>query len=123
MSPRFGILGLILLSVGLNAAAQLFLRVAMRGGLPTGLSPLAMVLDVGTRPGVIGGLGCYGLSLLLWIYVLSKADASFAYPFLGLGFAVVTVAGCTLLGEPVSMPKILGILIIAAGVVVLAGGG
>ncbi len=101
MSIRFGILGLILVSVGLNAAAQLFLRVAMRGGLPTGLSPLATLLDVGTRPGVLGGLGCYGLSLLVWIYVLSKADASFAYPFLGLGFVMVTVAGCTLLGEPV----------------------
>ncbi len=122
MSARAATLGLILLSVGLNAAAQLFLRAAMRSGLPVGLSPAAMLLEVGLRPGILGGLACYGLSLLVWIYVLSKADASFAYPFLGLGFVIVALAGFVLLGEPLSPRKIAGTLIIAGGVVVLAGG-
>lgn len=122
MTARSKVLALILLSVGLNAAAQLFLRIAMRTGMPFGLSPFTTVLDVGLRPGVIGGLACYGVSLLLWIYVLSKADASFAYPFLGLGFVIVAVAGAFLLGEPMSLRKIVGTLIIAGGVIVLAGG-
>lgn len=122
MSARIAVLGLILLSVGLNAAAQLFLRLAMRSGLPTDLSPVATLLDIALRPGIIGGLACYGLSLLLWIYVLSKADASFAYPFLGLGFVIVAVAGYAILGEPMSARKILGTLVIAGGVIILAGG-
>ena len=122
MSTRVVTLALILLSVGLNAAAQLCLRAAMRSGLPVGLSPFATLLDIGLRPGILGGLLCYGFSLLLWIYVLSKADASFAYPFLGLGFVIVALAGFALLGEPMSSRKIIGTLIIAGGVVVLAGG-
>lgn len=81
-----------------------------------------MLLDIALRPGIIGGLACYGFSLLLWIYVLSKADASFAYPFLGVGFVIVAVAGFALLGEPMTARKIFGTLIIAAGVIVLAGG-
>ena len=119
---RLATLGLILLSVGLNAAAQLFLRAAMRSGLPVGLPAWQTLLAIGLLPGILGGLACYGFSLLLWIYVLSKADASFAYPFLGLGFVIVAVAGFVLLGEPLSPRKIAGTLIIAGGVVVLAGG-
>ena len=122
MNTRVATLGLILLSVGLNAAAQLFLRAAMRAGLPLGPSVLGTVLDVALRPGILAGLACYGFSLLLWIYVLSKTDASFAYPFLGLGFVIVALAGFALLGEPLSPRKIAGTLIIAGGVVVLAGG-
>ncbi len=122
MTARFATLGLILLSVALNAAAQLFLRAAMRSGLPAGLTPVGTLINVGLRPGILGGLACYGFSLLLWIYVLSKADASFAYPFLGLGFVIVAVAGFLVLGEPLSPRKIIGTLIIAGGVVVLAGG-
>ena len=122
MNGRWGVLALILLSVGLNAGAQLCLRAAMRSGLPVGLPPVAAALDIALRPGIIGGLACYGLSLLLWIYVLSKADASFAYPFLGLGFVIVAVSAFFLLGEPLSPRKVVGTLIIAGGIVVLAGG-
>ncbi len=122
MSGRAAILGLILFSVALNASAQLFLRAAMRSGVPAGLAPWAMAFDIGLRPGVIAGLACYGVSVLTWMAVLSKADASFAYPFLGLGFVIVAVAGFFLLGEPLTPRKIAGTLIIAAGIVVLAGG-
>jgi multidrug transporter EmrE-like cation transporter len=122
VNVRLPLLGLIFLSVGLNAAAQLFLRAALRSGIPLDLRPAALVLDVGLRPGVIAGIACYGLSLLLTLFVLSKADASFVYPFLGLGFVIVAVGGYVLLGEPMNPRKIAGTLIIAAGIVVLAGG-
>jgi drug/metabolite transporter (DMT)-like permease len=119
---RLPILGLIFLSAGLNAAAQLFLRAARRSGIPFDLPPTALALDAGLRPGVIAGIACYGVSLLLTLYVLSKADASFVYPFLGLGFVIVAVASYLLLGEPMTPRKIAGTLIIAAGIIVLAGG-
>jgi hypothetical protein len=84
------ILVLILLSVALNASAQIFLRLSARGGIgAAGEGIVAFAIDLVTRPALIGGLACYGFSLLLWIYVLSRAEASYAYPFLGLGFVVV----------------------------------
>ncbi|MGD0634921.1 MAG: EamA family transporter [Beijerinckiaceae bacterium] len=122
MSVKLPILGLILLSVTLNAAAQLFLRAALRSGISLDLPPAALALDVGLRPGVIVGIACYGVSLLLTLFVLSNADASFVYPFLGLGFVIVAVASYLLLGEPMTPRKIAGTLIIAAGIVILAGG-
>lgn len=121
MSGRLAVFGLIALSVILNASAQLFLRLGMRDGLPALASPLAVVFSVGLRPGIIAGIACYGLSLLTWIYVLSKTEVSFAYPFLGVGFVLVAVTACLFLGEAVTARKIFGTLIIAAGVVVLAG--
>ncbi len=119
---RLGMLALILLSVSLNAAAQLLLRAAMRGGLPSGGAPLAMLLDIALRPGVIAGIACYGISLVVWILVLSRVEASFAYPFLGVGFVIVAVAGAVLLGEAFTARKIIATVVIAAGVAIMAGG-
>jgi drug/metabolite transporter (DMT)-like permease len=115
------ILVLILFSVALNASAQIFLRLSARSGLGTtdeGL--IALVIDLIMRPALLGGLACYGLSVLLWIYVLSRAEASYAYPFLGLGFVVVALAGWLLLGETMSMQRFGATALIVFGVVWLA---
>ncbi len=121
MRPSLGVFVLIFASVGLNAAAQLLLRFGMRSGLPVGRTGFGLLLDVALRPGVIGGLACYGVSLVLWLLVLSRTEASFAYPFLGLGFVVVALASFLLLGESFTARKVAGTLIIAAGVAVMAG--
>lgn len=121
MSDRLGVLLLIFLTVGLNAAAQLLLRVGMRHGIPVRSSPFETAVAIATRPGILIGLACYAVSVLLWMYVLSKAEVSYAYPFLGVGFVVVSVAACVFLGEDFTARKVLGTIIIAAGVVVLAG--
>lgn len=118
---RVGLIVTILCSVALNAAAQILLRFGARSGLQTvdGWTPTA-ALEVLLRPGIIGGLGCYAISVLVWIYVLSRAEASFAYPFLGLGFLVVSFAAWQLLGEPLTAHRIAGTLLVSAGVFVLA---
>ena len=121
MRPSLGVFVLIFASVGLNAAAQLLLRLGMRSGLPVGRTGLGLLLDVALRPGVVGGLACYAVSLVLWLLVLSRTEASFAYPFLGIGFVVVALASFLLLGESFTARKVAGTLIIAAGVAVMAG--
>ena len=121
MSPRLGVFVLIFASVGLNAAAQLLLRLGMRTGLPAGWTGIGLLLDVALRPGVVGGLACYAISLVLWLLVLSRTEASFAYPFLGVGFVIVALASFLLLGESFTLRKVTGTLIIAAGVAVMAG--
>lgn len=121
MSGRAGLLALIVASVSLNAAAQIFLRLAARGGVSLGDTPLQNAFAIALRPGIIGGLACYGLSLLLWIYVLSRAEASFAYPFLGLGFVFVALASYVVLGETLTARRLLATGLIVAGVAVLAG--
>lgn len=117
---RLGLISIILVSVALNAAAQILLRWSARAGLPAGDWSVHTVLSVGLRPGIVGGLACYGLSVLVWIWVLSRAQVSFAYPFLGLGFVVVSLAGWYVLGEALTIHRLAGTLLVSAGVLVLA---
>jgi len=118
---RFGLIALILASVSTNAAAQLLLRWAARDGLvPAEGWSIDGFLGLVFRPGIIGGLVCYALSIVMWVTVLSRAEVSYAYPFLGLGFVFVTIASAFLLGEALSAQRLAATALIAAGVVVLA---
>ncbi|HWT96268.1 MAG TPA: hypothetical protein VN229_01590 [Terriglobales bacterium] len=121
MTNRFGLIVLILASVSTNALAQLLLRWAARQGLaPAGGWTVVVFVELLFRPGIIGGLACYALSVVIWVTVLSRAEVSFAYPFLGVGFVLVTFASALLLGETVSIQRIAGTALIALGVAVLA---
>lgn len=118
---------LILFSVALNASAQLFLRKGMpkvslvtnQGMTELGRGALRIILD----PWVFSGLCCYAISIVLWMYVLSKVQVSFAYPFLSAGYVIVVAAAYLFFREPVSVMKITGIALICAGVVLVARGG
>jgi multidrug transporter EmrE-like cation transporter len=118
---RLALIALILASVVANAAAQLLLRWAAKEGLvPSGGWSIAAFFELLFRPGIIGGLACYALSVVIWITVLSRAEVSFAYPFLGIGFVLVAFASALLLGEAISTQRIAGTALIALGVAVLA---
>ncbi len=115
-------LGLILASVALNASAQILLRLGARSGIAIEDRTLvSLVFDVLTRPAIVGGLAAYAISVAAWIYVLSRTEASFAYPFLGLGFVIVACAGWLLLGEVLSVRRIMATALIVAGVALIAG--
>jgi multidrug transporter EmrE-like cation transporter len=118
---RLPLIGIIQISVALNAAAQILLRWGARRAFAAGEPMMAQVAAL-LSPGVIGGLACYAASVVIWIYVLSRAEASFAYPFLGLGFVLVSLAGWQLLGEPLTIQRVAGTLLVSVGVFVLATG-
>ena len=118
---------LILFSVALNASAQLFLRKGMpnvslvtnQGVLELAQGAIRVVLN----PWVFSGLSCYAISIVLWMYVLSQVQVSFAYPFLSVGYVIVVGAAYLFFREPVSVMKLAGIALICAGVVLVARGG
>jgi multidrug transporter EmrE-like cation transporter len=115
---------LILTGVGLNAAAQLLLKVAAR---PLGHFT-AFNADTLSSSVVIlfrslpfwTGMFCYGASLCVWIAALSKAPVSTAYPMLSLGYVVVAAISVGWLGETLTPAKLLGIALICAGVVLVS---
>jgi multidrug transporter EmrE-like cation transporter len=120
---RLLLIATIQVSVVLNATAQILLRWSARDGFAAvdGGRPAAYVAAL-LRPGMIGGLACYAISVVVWIYVLSRADASFAYPFLGIGFVLVSAAGWWFLGESLTFQRLAGTLLVSVGVVMLATG-
>lgn len=115
---------LILTGVGLNAAAQLLLKFATkplalfsRFGMDT---LVASVFVLCKSPPFWGGMFCYGASVCVWLAALSKAPVSTAYPMLSIGYILVAWASVMWLGETLSPAKILGIVLICAGVVLVS---
>lgn len=49
---------------------------------------------------------------------LAKFDLSHAYPFMGLTFVLVLVLSVVLFHEPLTMHKIIGIVLIVTGIIV-----
>jgi multidrug transporter EmrE-like cation transporter len=115
---------LLLGGVALNAAAQLLLKAATRtsGVLVSDsgeLSRSALAQLTRAYPLWIG-LSFYGVSVILWLGALSRVPVSVAYPMLSAGYVVNAIAAAFLFGEALSVPKVMGILLIIVGVIVLA---
>jgi multidrug transporter EmrE-like cation transporter len=114
---------LLLLGVGLNAAAQLFLKAATTtsGQLvsDTGSVSWTGAVQLVQTPPLWAGLVCYGVSLVVWLGGLSRAPVSVAYPLLSIGYVVNAVAAYYLFGESLTTAKVLGIGLIIAGIFVL----
>jgi small multidrug resistance pump len=75
-------------------------------------------------PTIVSGIG-YLLSLILLSQALKHIQVSIAYAiWSGVGTAAIAVISMTLLKEPLNAMKIIGIVLVIAGVVVLnlAGG-
>ena len=112
----------ILATIVLTAGAQLALKLAVRGlGQDVGLfDSWPVFLGVLFAPGTIFAMLIYGLSIVSWLWVLSRIDLTVAYPFLGLSFVVAMIFGVWLLGETVTPGRVTGTLLIFAGCVLVA---
>jgi drug/metabolite transporter (DMT)-like permease len=115
---------LILAVVGMVIGGQVLMKVGMdkvgevnRAHLR---SPVALVRQVATTPAVVAGLGAYALSAVGWVYVLSRVELSYAYPFLGLAYIGVTALAVLMLKEPFTRFQWLGVAFTVAGVVTVA---
>lgn len=114
---------LILAGVLLNAAAQLLLK-AGTNAVGTFEFSAANILPVGMRlalePHIAAGIGCYVVSVVVWILALSRVEVSIAYPMLSIGYVVNAVAAWYLFGEAVTPMRLAGIGVIVAGVFIVA---
>ncbi len=111
---------LILTGVGLNAAAQLLLKVATK---PLSHFSVFNADILSSSIAVLfrsvpfwAGMICYAASLCVWVAALAKAPVSTAYPMLSLGYVVVAAVSVAWLGESLTPAKMLGIALICTGV-------
>ncbi|OQM77469.1 EamA family transporter [Manganibacter manganicus] len=116
----------ILFTVMTNAAAQLMLKQGMISlGVISfeGANPLLKLLQVVVNPWVFFGLCTFVISMASHLYVLSKVELSFAYPFLSLAYVAVAVFAYFLFREDLNAWRIAGIALICAGTVLIAQSG
>jgi multidrug transporter EmrE-like cation transporter len=115
--------GFILTGIFLNAVAQLLLKAGTNAVGAIHLTAdnwLPIGIKLATQLPIIGGLGCYVISVLVWIIGLSRVDVTIAYPMLSIGYIVNAVGAWYFLGEAVSAQRLLAIGIIIIGVALLA---
>ncbi len=117
------VLALILLDVGLNVLGQLSLKFGMSklGNFAVSLSTLPPVfIRAAFNPYILIGVICYGLGFLVWLVVLAKAEVSYAYPLISLGYVFTAILARVLIGEAVTFSRMAGILVICLGVFLVA---
>jgi drug/metabolite transporter (DMT)-like permease len=116
-------IGMVLASVAFGAVGQLILKAGMNSIVQTsGKLQLSVdtLVHMATNPLLIVGIAIFGVSTLLWLFALAKADLSFAYPFLSLTYLAVLIGGAFLFGDKVTLPRVLGFAVIIAGVWIVA---
>lgn len=110
-----------LISILLGAIAQYLLKIGM-AHVNYELGFKHLFRDVISNLPLWGGISCYGLSMVFWLYVLSKMELSKAYPMVSLGYVFTLIIGYFLLNESINTFKIVGILLIVCGVYFITKG-
>jgi drug/metabolite transporter (DMT)-like permease len=107
----------------LNALAQLGLKAATNATGPLVAVHGALLrrsLELLSVPWLWAALGCYGLSVVVWLVGLSRVPVSQAYPLLSLGYVINVGLAWWLLAEVPNVQRVLGIAVIVGGVVLVA---
>lgn len=114
---------LILFTVLTNFGSQILLKHGMTT-MPSFQLNAGALLKVAPQiifnPWVVLGLIVMVISMATHLVVLSRVDISYAYPFLGLSFVLVTVWGHFVLSEPMNIYRWLGVALICSGVAIVA---
>ena len=119
-------IGLILVSVTLAAIAQVTLKMGMNHVTDANGGQLALsgesLKQILTTLLVWVGLGIFAISAVLWLFALSRASLSFAYPFAALGYVIIVAASILFLDEHVPPLGWAGVGCIVVGILLVAQG-
>jgi len=122
---RFDLLA-IFVSVALAVVGQLLLKMGMLriGKFSLNISNLVhQYARILLNPFVIGGLFGFFVSMLIWLYVLSRMELSFAYPFVALNYVLILFGSYFLFKETITPVRVIGVVVIVVGVCLVARGG
>ena len=113
----------IVLSVLLSAIAQITLKMGM--GKYKVVAEHAETIAhkmwlIATNYYVWAGLSLYVLGMVVWLAVLIHIDVSKAYPFVGLGFIFTMFLAYFILGEQISLIRVIGVVQIIIGVILVS---
>jgi multidrug transporter EmrE-like cation transporter len=81
---------------------------------------VATAVQVVFNPYVFIGLCVFVISMASHLFVLSKVELSFAYPFLSLAYVVVLAYAFFIFGEDVGLARLAGVALICGGTILIA---
>ena len=100
--------------IGISIGQLLFKKAA------TTIPPSPSFFDIAFNTWLVSAFILYGLTTLVWIWVLRNAPLYLAYPFMGLAFILVPTLAWLFINEPLHAKTILGGAIIAIGISITA---
>jgi drug/metabolite transporter (DMT)-like permease len=104
---------LALFSIALGAVGQLFLKMAAtnsEGDL------VNFYLGLFKTPYSYLGALSYGLSFLLWMFLLKRFELSFIRPLMSIGYIFTTLLAIAFLHEKVAVTRWIGTILIVSGI-------
>lgn len=109
---------LILLNVVFTVSGQLLLKQGMLqvGRISSMSNPASVLSRTFTNLYVLGGLGVYAFTSMIWLVVLSRVKLSIAYPMVSLGYVLSIVAAWLFFKEHVPTTRLVGGIVICVGV-------
>ncbi|MFZ3101852.1 MAG: EamA family transporter [Desulfitobacteriaceae bacterium] len=112
--------GIALFSIFLGATGQFLFRLGMlHFGKVSIVSIWRQLFGVIFTPTIFLGFICFGISSILWLVIISRWQLNFAYPLVALGYVFVIIYGTVFLQEALTLPKVIGIVIILIGISIL----
>lgn len=111
---------IILVAVLFNAIGQILLKMGsniINTSKSTGI--LDKIISAFNVP-IFFGILCYVISVIVWIYALTKVEVSTAYPILSLGYILVAFLAYYMFGEVITNVQILAMCIIVFGVILIS---
>lgn len=98
-------------------------RIAGYGSLPGPLlEKLFFLIKTLYDPFIFSGFAAAFIAALCWMAAMTKFDLSYAYPFMSIPFIFVLLLSAFFFQEPITMPKILGMIFIIVGITIGAQG-
>ena len=113
---------LLLLTAACMAVANVLMKngIAQAGGFTPSVRAVIALLR---QPAFVGGFLLSGIAALMWFRILATQKLSTCYPlFVSLTYTLLTLGAFYFLHEKISIQKIVGLLIIIAGITTVARG-
>jgi len=106
-------------TVLLTVAGQFIVKwqVLRAGDLPAGThGQMKFVLQLVTNPWIVSAFLAAAIAAVTWMLAMTKLELSHAYPFMASTFVLVLAGSAWLFNEQVTLPKVVGLLLIVAGI-------
>jgi multidrug transporter EmrE-like cation transporter len=111
----------VLATIVLTVFGQLVIKwqVSKAGGLPVATGArFVFLLRLLVNPWIAGALVAALVAALSWMAAMTRLELSFAYPFMSLSFVLVLVLSALMLGEPLTLYKVVGMALVVIGLIV-----
>lgn len=105
---KFAFASVLLVSTFLGALGQLFFKMGVSSGVGITIASFVAL-----------GFLVYAISTVLYFYILSRTNLSWAYSFGGLSYIFTSILAFLVLNETIPLLRWAGVVIIAIGVALI----